>query len=146
MAFNIHFPFRRGDLNIHNGPNGTITGVLADLETIWLKVLETHFNIYQKDLKAYKAVLLIPDVFNRMYLRELMTLLLMKMGFGSAFLVQDHVAATFGSGLSYACVVDIGDQKTSVSCVEDGICHPNTRVYNKYTLVGLFSFRIFRYV
>jgi actin-related protein 8 len=38
------------------------------------------------------------------------------------------VAATFGSGLSYACVVDVGDQKTSVSCVEDGICHPNTRV------------------
>lgn len=115
-------------MNLHNGPGGTITGVLADLETIWLKVLETHFNIYQKDLKLYKAVLLIPDVFNRMYLRELMTLLLVKMGFGSAFLVQDHVAATFGSGLSYACVVDIGDQKTSVSCVEDGICHPNTRV------------------
>jgi actin-related protein 8 len=41
---------------------------------------------------------------------------------------KDHVAATFGSGLSYACVVDVGDQKTSVSCVEDGICHPNTRV------------------
>jgi actin-related protein 8 len=42
------------------------------------------------------------------------------------------VAATFGSGLSYACVVDVGDQKTSVSCVEDGICHPNTRVRLEY--------------
>ncbi|KAL3283058.1 hypothetical protein HHI36_006216 [Cryptolaemus montrouzieri] len=54
------------------------------------------------------------------------------MDFGSCFLVQDHVAATFGSGLSYACVIDVGDQKTSVSCVEDGICHPNTRVRLNY--------------
>lgn len=42
--------------------------------------------------------------------------------------MQDHVAATFGAGLGYACVVDVGDQKTSVSCVEDGISHPSTRV------------------
>lgn len=48
------------------------------------------------------------------------------------FLVQDHVSATFGSGLAYACVIDVGDQKTSVSCVEDGICHPNTRVRLEY--------------
>lgn len=38
------------------------------------------------------------------------------------------MAATFGAGLGYACVVDVGDQKTSVSCVEDGISHPSTRV------------------
>lgn len=43
-------------------------------------------------------------------------------------LFQDHVAATFGAGLGYACVVDVGDQKTSVSCVEDAISHPATRV------------------
>lgn len=47
-------------------------------------------------------------------------------------LVQEHVSATFGSGLSFACVVDIGDQKISVSCVEDGISHSNTRVCLKY--------------
>lgn len=41
--------------------------------------------------------------------------------------LQDHVAATFGAGLPCACVVDCGHQKTSVSCVEDGICHPATR-------------------
>lgn len=103
----------------------------------------------------YKAVLIVPDIYNRGHLRELMNLLLLKMGFGSCFLVQvskflrfilhhnltainkiiffnhiqkDHVAATFGAGLGYACVVDVGDQKTSVSCVEDGISHPSTRV------------------
>jgi len=39
------------------------------------------------------------------------------------------VAATFGAGLSSACVVDLGDQKTSLSCVEDGISAPLTRIH-----------------
>lgn len=34
--------------------------------------------------------------------------------------------------MGYACVVDVGDQKTSVSCVEDGISHRNTRVRMDY--------------
>ena len=42
--------------------------------------------------------------------------------------IQDHVAATFGAGFGAACVVDIGDQKTSISCVEDAISHVPTRV------------------
>ncbi|CAH0551733.1 unnamed protein product [Brassicogethes aeneus] len=130
--YNVHFPYKRGEFNIHSGPNGSMTAIIADLQTIWTHILETNFQIAQKDFKFHKAVLVIPDVYNRVHLRELMYLLLIKMGFGSCFLVQDHVAATFGSGLSYACVVDVGDQKTSVSCVEDGICHPNTRVRLEY--------------
>ena len=61
-----------------------------------------------------------------------MTLLLQQIGFGQAFVLQDHVAATFGAGLGYGCVIDIGDQKTSVSCVEDGISHPDTRIHLEY--------------
>lgn len=72
--------------------------------------------------------MVIPDIYNRSHLREIMNLLLNAIGFGSCFMIQDHVAATFGAGLGFACVVDVGDQKTSVSCVEDGISHPNTRV------------------
>lgn len=37
------------------------------------------------------------------------------------------MCATFGSGLSSACVVDVGDQKTSLCCVEDGVSHRNSR-------------------
>jgi len=29
-------------------------------------------------------------------------------------------------------VVDMGDQKTSISCVEDGISHPETRIHLDY--------------
>ena len=40
---------------------------------------------------------------------------------------KESVCATFGSGLPSACIVDVGDQKTSISCVEDGVSIPNSR-------------------
>jgi actin-related protein 8 len=79
-------------------------------------------------LKHYRAVLVIPDIYNRLFLKELVSLLLTHLGFGGCFLLQDHVAATFGAGLGAACVVDLGDQKTSVSCVEDALSQRATRV------------------
>jgi actin-related protein 8 len=65
---------------------------------------------------------------DRLHAKELMSLVLNGLGFGSAFLVHDHVAATFGAGVPCATVVDVGDQKISVSCVEDGVSFPQTRV------------------
>ncbi|XP_063228540.1 actin-related protein 8 isoform X2 [Bacillus rossius redtenbacheri] len=132
LDYNVHFPYRRGELNVHPGPGGSLTAVLANLEAIWSWVVRYRLEIPLKDLRHYRAVLVIPDIYNRQHLRELMTLLLCRIGFGGCFLLQDHVAATFGAGLGYACVVDVGDQKTSVSCVEDGISHRNTRVRMEY--------------
>ena len=42
------------------------------------------------------------------------------------------MCATFGTGVGSACVVDIGDQKTAVSCVEDGLSQPATRIVMQY--------------
>lgn len=130
--YNIHFPFVRGDLNIHKSLGGSISAVLADLETIWGHCISNVLNVPIKDLKFYRAVLLIPDIYNRDYVKKLTNLLLNGLGFGGCFVLQDHVAATFGAGLGYACVVDVGDQKTSVSCVEDAISHPATRLRIDY--------------
>uniref|UniRef100_A0A1B0FKW0 Uncharacterized protein n=1 Tax=Glossina morsitans morsitans TaxID=37546 RepID=A0A1B0FKW0_GLOMM len=127
-AYNIHFPLRRGELNIHSGIGGSLTSILSDLESIWSYAIEKHMNIPRKQLNQYGAVLVISDIYNRSILRELVTLLLQCLGFRACFLLQDHVAATFGAGLGYACVVDVGDQKCSISCVEDGVSHPDTRV------------------
>nr|SVE92898.1 EOG090X02LT [Moina brachiata] len=130
--FNIHFPFRRGDLNVHSGVGGSLSSVLADLETIWGHCIESLLEIPRADLKSYRAVLVIPDIYNRPYLKEFVNLLLNQLGFGGCFLLQDHVAATFGAGLGAACVVDLGDQKTSVSCVEDALSQRATRTRLDY--------------
>ncbi|XP_054715778.1 actin-related protein 8-like [Uloborus diversus] len=130
--FNIHWPIRRGQLNVHSGIGGSLRSVLSDLETIWGTVIHKYLEIPVKDLKSYRAVLIIPDVYKRDHVKEMVNVLLTKLGFLSCFIHLESVCATFGAGVSYACVVDVGDQKTAVSCVEDGISHRNTRLSLNY--------------
>ncbi|XP_046542630.1 actin-related protein 8-like [Haliotis rubra] len=130
--YTLHWPMRRGRLNLHGGPCGSLTSVMADLEVIWSKALETYLSIPIKDLKHYKAIMLIPDVYIHKHVKALMNLLLDTLGFGAAFIHQESVCATYGTGVPCACVVDVGDQKTSISCVEDGISHKPTRLTMEY--------------
>uniref|UniRef100_A0A1I8PHQ0 Uncharacterized protein n=2 Tax=Stomoxys calcitrans TaxID=35570 RepID=A0A1I8PHQ0_STOCA len=126
--YNIHFPMKRGELNLHANVGGSFSSVLSDLESIWAYAIENRMAISRKSLEQYGAVLVINDVYNRSVLKEMVTLLLQRLRFRACILVQDHVCSTYGAGLGYACVVDLGDQKCSISCVEDGISHPDTRV------------------
>ncbi|XP_013043939.2 actin-related protein 8 isoform X1 [Anser cygnoides] len=131
-SYNIHWPIRRGQLNLHTGPGGSLTAVLADLEVIWSHAIQKYLEIPLKDLKYYRCILLIPDIYNKQHVKELVNMILMKMGFSGIVVHQESVCATFGSGLSSACIVDVGDQKTSVCCVEDGVSHRNTRLCLAY--------------
>lgn len=42
-------------------------------------------------------------------------------------LKQESLAATYGAGISNACVVDIGATTTSIACVDEGLVLPDTR-------------------
>ncbi|XP_040581073.1 actin-related protein 8 [Lepeophtheirus salmonis] len=131
--YNLHFPYQRGDLRARSGViGGSLSSLLVDLNTIWTSALSSELNISPDLFPSYKVVLIIPSLYSRPILKSLLRILLLEIGFGSAFLLQDHVAATFGSGVPVACVVDAGDQKISVSCVEDGISHPDTRIQLNY--------------
>lgn len=132
LPYNIHFPYRRGDFNLHSEVGGSISSVLNDLYGIWSSIIEYKLDIPLLELVNYKCVLLVPDLYSRTHLKYLMSLLLKDLGFGSCFLVQESVGATFGAGIGSACVVDIGDQKTAISCVEDGISHKSTRLRMDY--------------
>ena len=45
-------------------------------------------------------------------------------------LKQESLAATYGAGISNACVVDIGATMTSIACVDEGLVLPDTRYHN----------------
>lgn len=47
-SFNMHFPMRRGELNVHSGVGGSLSSVLVDLQDIWEYVLRTKFDIQLK--------------------------------------------------------------------------------------------------
>lgn len=130
--FHIHWPIKRGKLNIHSRIGGSLTSVLANIETIWGTAIQQYLDIPLKDLKHYRAVLVVSDIYIRQHVKEIVNVLLTKLKFGGCFIHLESVCATFGAGLSYACVVDVGDQKTSVSCVEDGISHRSTRLCMEY--------------
>jgi actin-related protein 8 len=77
-------------------------------------------------------VLIIPDHYNKVYVTELIGMLLKSMEFRGVMVQQESVCASFGAGVSAACVVDIGAEITKIACVEDGICIPNSRAVLKY--------------
>lgn len=130
--YDIHFPIQRGELNVHRERGGSLQATLSHLERIWCYALEQKLGIPKRELSTYSAVLVVNDVYVRRHLREAMTLLLQRLGFQRCFLVQDSVAATYGAGLGYGCVVDIGAQKTSIACIEDGISQLDARVRLNY--------------
>lgn len=84
-SFNIHFPIRRGEFNIHNKVNGSMFSVLEDLKTIWEYAIKNYLEINLRELSQYKAVLIIPDIYNRKRVKE-MTALIFRMGFSACFL------------------------------------------------------------
>lgn len=127
-GYSVHWPIRNGRLNLYDGPGGTLSAIMADLEDIWGTALQTFLDIPIKDLKYYKALLLIPDVYTHLHIREMMRVLLERLGFGAAIVHQESVCGAFGAGVPSGCIVDVGDQKISVCCVEDGISHKNTRL------------------
>ncbi|XP_056628218.1 actin-related protein 8 [Triplophysa dalaica] len=131
-SYSIHWPIRRGQLNIHSGPGGSLTAVLADLQTIWSHAVHKLLEIPLKDLKYYRCIFLIPDIYIRQHVKEFVNMLLLKIGFSAVVVHQESVCVTLGSGLSSACVVDVGDQKTSVCCVEDGVSHRSSRLCLAY--------------
>lgn len=126
--------------------------LLGDFRTILVHVLATKLSINLSDLKEYNVVLLIPDLYDKTYVLRIIQLLLCDMGFGGLCVQQEAVAATFGAGISTACIIDVGAQKTSISCVEEGISIGDSRVLLRYggddvtrSLIQLFERSSFPY-
>jgi actin-related protein 8 len=125
-SYRVYKPMKYGHLNIN--AHQSLRNLLDMLEDLWSQAIKEVLDIEKRDFKYHCVVLLIPDVTVRQHTRELTNLLLSRMGFAGVMLHQESVCAAFGAGLSSACVVDVGDEKTHIACVEDGISNPSTRL------------------
>ncbi|RKO91107.1 hypothetical protein BDK51DRAFT_16475, partial [Blyttiomyces helicus] len=134
------YPIQHGLLNTEDYTS--IRACLADLQTIWTESIEEELSIPRANFSSCSVVLVIPDLFSKTTVREMIGMLVGVagergvagggMGFRGLLLIQESVSASFGAGMSTTCVVDIGAQKTSIACVEDGLCVPDTRINLKY--------------
>ncbi|PPQ63810.1 hypothetical protein CVT24_009805 [Panaeolus cyanescens] len=122
----VRWPIRGSNFNASNYPSQQL--IYSDLETIIKVTLEEKLNIKPFQYKNYSVILVIPDFYDRAYVREFVNLLIVSMGFKQICAQQESLAATYGAGISNACVVDIGATKTSIACVDEGMVIADTRM------------------
>ncbi|GBE86660.1 hypothetical protein SCP_0905400 [Sparassis crispa] len=121
----IKWPIYGGNFNTRDYPS--IEGALDDIETI-LRAAFKRLNIEPHAYHDYSVVLVIPDYYDRFYVQALVRMLLVSMGFKQLCAQQESLAATYGAGISNACVVDMGAVTTSIACVDDGLVLAGTRM------------------
>lgn len=122
--------------------------LLDDFTTILQESLRTELGIKPIDYKVsglqqltlrarthsqnYSVVLIVPDHGDRAYVEQIANILFMVMGFKEIAVHQESYCAIFSAGMSSACVVDIGAQETSVTCVDEGVVNSDTRITLNY--------------
>ncbi|KAG7194029.1 actin-like protein arp8 [Scheffersomyces spartinae] len=84
------------------------------------------------DLKSMNCILVIPDLYDKAYVEAWCEVLFKYVGFGRIAVIQESVAATFGAGTSSACVIDMGSQTTSITCVDEGLVINDLRILLDY--------------
>lgn len=121
--------------------------LIGDLGCIISDAVQQELKISPKSFSDYGIALVVPDLYDKSYIETVITLLFKDLSFGSVIILQESVSATYGAGISSACVVDIGAQKTTIACVEEGLCLGDSRLNMKYggdDLTRLFAKQLLR--
>lgn len=129
--YKLSWPMRHGWLN-ENDYNSRMI-LFQDLALIVEHAFKTQLNLTRKkEWGQYSCVFVIPDLYEKAFVTQMLDMLLREFGLARVCFFQESLAGTFGAGFSTACVVDIGAQKTSICCVDEGLCVENSRVNLKY--------------
>ena len=150
-AWRLFSPWTRGMLNVTGYAaeygDACIEALLGDVQRILTHAIssapskasgpadaadDAGLGIPTSEYGDYAVLLLVPDSFSRSDLRALGHVLLRYMGFSALHVQTEGLCATFGAGLSAACVVDVGATSIGISCVEEGLVLPETRVALSY--------------
>ncbi|KAF2853014.1 actin-like ATPase domain-containing protein [Plenodomus tracheiphilus IPT5] len=125
--YKLFWPIRNGTFNEKDYLDRN--QIYHDVSKILEEAFRNQLGITRmKDLVNYKCVFIIPDLYERQYVTMILDILIRDLGLGKVCLQQESLSATFGAGYGVACVVDIGAQKTSICCVDEGLCAEESRV------------------
>lgn len=124
--YKLHWPIRCGWYNEADAPNRDM--LRHDVEMI----LEDAFKELGIEslawLEQMNVVYVVPDLYDKAFIADTLAVLMGDYEFKKVCLVQESIAASFGAGYVSTCVVDVGAQKTSICCVEDGMCIEDSRI------------------
>ena len=91
----VRWPFTKSGFNTTNYSSSR--ELLGDVQDMWLDAFRTKCGIAAKDLESFSAVLVIPDLFDEVYIREMCELLLGSMGFVQIILEQVSTSPAFNT-------------------------------------------------
>lgn len=129
--YRLFWPLKRGWYNEQDYDDRK--ALYDDISIIIEEAIKNQLNLRRrKEWAQYGCVFVVPDLYERQYVTQSLEMLMRDFGFGRVCFIQESLAATFGAGYTSACVVDIGAQKTSICCVEEGMCIENSRINLKY--------------
>ncbi|KAF9240697.1 hypothetical protein BU15DRAFT_87583 [Melanogaster broomeanus] len=126
LNYTVRWPIHGQNFNSRDYPS--VQMILDDIETIISTVLEDKLSIKRGEFKNFSVMLVIPDFYDRVYVREFINIILVSLGFKQVCVQQESLAATYGAGISNACVVDIGAVKSSIACVDEGMVIADSRM------------------
>lgn len=129
-SWKLRYPIKYGQFNQDPKDYSLPQEVLSDIFRILTYALKS-LDVGD-DYSKLKCMLVIPDLYDKQMVESFVNILLNSLGFSKFGIIQEGVAATFGTGTSSACVVDVGAEKTSISCVDEGIILSDSRVYLNY--------------
>ena len=131
--YRLFWPLQSGVLNEHPKDHESRDHLFHDLENIIESALKNELELTtSREWKDYSCVWVIPDLYDKRYVEQVLDMCLSNFGFKQMTFMQESLAATYGAGYSSACIVDIGAQNTSMCCVEDGMLLEDSRINLKY--------------
>ncbi|EQB55430.1 hypothetical protein CGLO_04651 [Colletotrichum gloeosporioides Cg-14] len=129
--FKLWWPLQHGVLNEDDYTNAE--HLFDDFETLLDKAIRQELGLTKNSTwRQYSCVFVIPDLYDKKYVEQVLRSCMTWFEFNRICFIQESMAATFGAGYTQACVVDVGAQKTSITCVEDGLCVEDSRINMKY--------------
>lgn len=149
--YKLSWPWQSGWLNERGYASKNL--LYRDFFLIIEEAIKTQLNLRRKkDWAQYSCVFVIPDLYEKSVVATTLHELLRDFGFQRVCFIQESLAATFGAGYSSSCIVDVGAQKTSICCVEEGMCVENSRINLKFggedvteTFIKMMLFDHFNY-
>ncbi len=126
----VQWPLRFGYFNVSSAQS--VGTVMDNIEKIFEFAATERLKIPRAKFGQYAVILVIPDLFNKSEVKAYLDILLRRLQFKSAYLQQESVLASFAYALQSACVVDIGAQKTTVCCVDEGAIVPGSIIRRNF--------------
>ena len=123
VPYKLYHPIQNGLLNLKD--YFSMEQLKLDLFRIW----SFHCKKLISNFKDYSVMLIVDDLLDRKTMSLYASVLMDLMEFNGIQILQSSVCCGLATGWNTCTVVDIGAQKTSISCVENGLSLPYSRIY-----------------